>query len=133
LVLGGNALMSRILIIDDNEECLSLLYIVLKTAGYDVAPLISGEKILEFIESFKPDLVITDIMMPGVTGGNIYEKIREEVDRELPVIISTGTKIQIKNRNDRFLAHCPKPLDSDKLLDLVKRFISRKRKRRRTP
>ena len=64
---------SNILVVDDNIANLELLESVLDENGYDVRTAISGEMALKSIEAQKPDLILLDIMMPGING---YETCR---------------------------------------------------------
>ena len=116
--------MKRILIIDDNEDFLEILYTRLAHEGYEVNSLPSGLEILEEISQTRPDLVITDILMPGITGAQVYEEIRRVCGPKLPIIITSATRMKLKKGKDEHLEHCMKPVDFDKLLETVRRFLN---------
>jgi DNA-binding NtrC family response regulator len=115
--------LARILIIDDEKDCLLLMKIMLGHAGHEVFPLMRADRFLAEIREVAPDLIITDIMMPGVTGGSIYSAIREEISEKLPIIISSGTKMKLRLPVDRLLEYCPKPISEVALLDTVDRLL----------
>ena len=86
--------MARILIFDDEDDFLFLWRITLERADHEVFTRTSGEKALDWLKSVEPDLVITDIMMPGTTGGTIYEMIRTEIGPHIPVIFCSSSALK---------------------------------------
>lgn len=122
IYLRTDVQVARILVIDDEKEILVLLQQLLVAAGHEVFPLLRADRVMEQLVAVAPDLVITDIMMPGVTGGTVYSAIREQVGPNLPVIVSTGFKMKLR-AEDPLLAYCPKPLDPELLLDTVQRLL----------
>lgn len=115
--------MSRILIIDDDQDVLVQLYGLLSFDGHDVTPLINANSLGQELKKHRPDLVISDIMMPGVAGDGVYEVIREHYGPELPIILSSGTALKLK-RQDVRLAYCPKPVDFDLLRKTIDGFLN---------
>lgn len=82
---------SNILVVDDNPDKLGLLETALRMAGYNVNTATDGHEAWEAIESEKPDLVITDVMMPHMNGYELAERIRENPRTKfIPVIIQTA-------------------------------------------
>lgn len=117
--------MARILIIEDDKDCLIALRLFLMNAGHEVFPMLRAEKAVEEIREAKPDLVITDLMLPGVTGGSVYEAIRREFGPRMPVIVSSGTRMRLRTvRADSLLAYCPKPVDYHDLLKTIDRLLA---------
>jgi len=78
----------RILVVDDDVDMLELLQLALEQGGYQVLTVESGEQALNIFSSFKPDLVILDIIMPESDGYQVLTKIREFSN--IPVIILTA-------------------------------------------
>jgi len=116
--------MAKILLIDDDEDFLEILTNILQKAGYELSTLTSGEEVTDEIIRFKPDIVITDILMPGITGGYVYEEIRRETGPDLPVIIASGTTMKIIAPEDKCIGYCPKPIDYPYLLETIKKLLS---------
>jgi len=114
----------RIIIIDDDEDFLEIMNTRLKKEGYEVSSLISGSGLRGEVCEFNPDLVITDILMPGITGAYVYEEIRKICGPDMPVIVSTATRMKLKHIKDDFLEYCPKPVDFDKLFETIQRLVS---------
>ena len=81
----------RVLIVDDEADLSELLGYNLWKAGYETKVVNDGEAGLKAIESFKPDLVVLDIMMPGLNGHQVLSRIRGNAQTaSLPVIFLTA-------------------------------------------
>ncbi|MCX7822434.1 MAG: response regulator [Syntrophobacterales bacterium] len=81
--------MAKILVVDDEEHIRLLYSEELRDAGYEVITAESGYKLLELIESEKPDLVVLDIKMVDYNGLDLLQDIRAKF-YDLPVILSTA-------------------------------------------
>ena len=83
---------ARILVVDDIPENLSLMEAVLVPRGYTVLTATSGEQALELVEREQPDLILLDVVMPGMDGYAVCETLREgEATAMLPVIMVTSS------------------------------------------
>ena len=81
----------RVLIVDDEADLSELLGYNLWKAGYETKVVNDGEAGLREIASFKPDLVVLDIMMPGLNGHQVLAKIRgNAATASVPVIFLTA-------------------------------------------
>lgn len=82
---------NRILVIDDEIHILELLSYNLKKEGYDVITAETGEEGLEYLRKEKTDLLILDLMLPGMNGMEVLNQMREdEALRQIPVIMLTA-------------------------------------------
>lgn len=83
---------ARILVADDEPTSVRLLERLLARAGYgSVVTTTDPEEVIELFRSTRPDLLILDLHMPGMSGYEVMEQIREEVGSEyVPVIMLTG-------------------------------------------
>ena len=81
--------VNKILLIDDEEANVRLLAMSLKSDGYEVSMAYSGEQGLKLFQKQSPDIVITDIKMPGMDGLEVLKQVKE-IDPETEVIIITG-------------------------------------------
>ena len=81
--------MANILIIDDERDVRIVLKEVLQREGYDVTLAVNGREGLQKLESGGADLVITDVIMPGIDGVAIVGEIRE-MHPEMPIIVISG-------------------------------------------
>jgi len=81
----------RVLVVDDNFVNVKLLEALLKSASYEVATAMSGEAALERLRQSRPDIVLLDVMMPGMDGYEVCRRIRQsEKTARLPVIMVTA-------------------------------------------
>lgn len=106
--------MSKILIIDDDIYINDMLEKVLTKAGYEVFHSYSGTEAMLFLEKRKPDLILLDLMLPGLSGEEILPKIAD-----VPVIVISA-KVDIKDKVSLLLNgaadYLTKPFDIEELL-----------------
>ncbi|HEX2956391.1 MAG TPA: response regulator [Chitinispirillaceae bacterium] len=83
--------MKKILIVDDEPLLVKSMCIVLKYRGFDVQGVMDGYEGIKSAESFQPDIIILDIMMPGIDGWETLKRLKEnDKTRHIPVIIFTA-------------------------------------------
>ena len=78
-----------IMVVDDEENIRWLYKEELEEEGYSIATAASGEEALQIITEIKPDLVVMDIKMPGISGVDTLIKIKE-IDKNIPVILCSA-------------------------------------------
>jgi two-component system, OmpR family, response regulator CpxR len=115
-----------ILCVDDNEQSLSIRKVMLETRGYRVIACNSGEEALQRFEEGGVDLVLTDLVMPGVDGSKLIDAIKTR-SPQTPAILLSG-KVRIYDRDTRADVFLPKgmygPAD---LLERIRLLLVRKR------
>jgi DNA-binding response OmpR family regulator len=81
----------KILIVDDNEFMVEVMTYILNNEGYEVIPLHNGDNVIAHIKNDHPDLILLDIVLPGINGQDICRSIKMNKDtRDLPVIMCSG-------------------------------------------
>ena len=89
--------MSRILIVEDDEDINLLLCKILRKEGYEVISAYSGTEGKLRLEQELPDLILLDLMLPGMKGEAITEYVRKEKQSSLPIIVlSAKTALETK-------------------------------------
>jgi len=118
----------NILVVDDNTDKLRLLEAALSLAGYHVTTAMDGEEALAAIESYQPDLVITDVMMPRMNGYELAQRIRGNPQTKfIPVIMQTaaGRRVEDLRRASEIgaLGYITDPSDIDLLLSRTRTLL----------
>ena len=72
--------MRRVLIVDDEPNIVTALEFLFRRSGYDVRVATNGAEALEQIDSYRPDVVLLDVMMPVKSGYEVCQKVRERPD-----------------------------------------------------
>jgi twitching motility two-component system response regulator PilH len=87
-LVQGMTTLKTILIAEDNEDSLFLLARLLRRSGYSVVEAQDGLEALAQLKESKPDLLLLDLMMPGLSGFEVLERFQEEPERQtVPVIV----------------------------------------------
>ena len=115
-----------ILCVDDNEQSLSIRKVMLETRGYRVIACNSGEEALEVFKRGGVDLVLTDLVMPGVDGSKLIDAIKT-LSPQTPAILLSG-KVRIYDRDTRADVVLPKGMYAPvELLERIRLLLVRKR------
>jgi DNA-binding NtrC family response regulator len=102
--MRGTMSLGRILIVDDEVNARTALAELLAKAGYAVETAADGFKALGKMDEFEPDLVLTDLRMPGLSGVELMAKVRER-DPDCVVVVMTAHGAIETARRRRRLPH----------------------------
>lgn len=111
--------MKRILVIEDEPTINMILEEVLTDEGYNILTALNGQSGLKVVEEVLPDLVITDLRMPDLSGRSVVEAIRVNPKLvEIPIIIISGAVSESDEfpAEGSYQAHLRKPFD---LIDVI--------------
>jgi len=117
----------KLLLVDDEEGIRKVLKITLESAGYEVLPAPDGETGLDIFTREKPDIVITDIKMPGIDGIELLKRIKN-LNPETEVIMITGhgdMDLAVKSLQYEAADFITKPIDSHDLESAIKKAEDR--------
>ncbi|MCA0200668.1 MAG: response regulator [Proteobacteria bacterium] len=123
--------MAKILLIEDQAFTAKILETVMTSAGHTVTVVMDGEKGLEAFEADRPDVVITDIILPKMNGLAVISAIQAKAPR-VPVIAMTGGSSTSqysyldKARELGALDVFRKPVAAEQLLSAIKRLVDLK-------
>ncbi len=119
--------MARILVIDDEEHIAQLVAFNLKKQGYEVAQFHEGKGAVEKVKAYHPDLIVLDVMLPGMDGFEICQVLRKH-DIFIPIIMLTAKDDEI----DKILGlemgaddYLTKPFSPRELVARVKAVLRR--------
>ncbi len=85
------ACKKKILIVEDNSEVRELMVLVLRRAGYDVAEAATGLAAIDQTRATRPDLIIMDLGLPGITGDEATARLKADPStKDIPVIVNTA-------------------------------------------
>src|SRR6266498_1653702 len=88
---GGKHVRTRVLVVDDEPDLLELVHYNLAKAGYDVACVMSGEEALAHVRSSPPDLIVLDVLLPGLDGLEICKALRRNpTTAGIPIVMLTA-------------------------------------------
>jgi CheY-like chemotaxis protein len=115
----------RVLLVEDDEDTLQLIKAILERRGADVTAAASADEALASLERAKPDVLLSDIGMPGGNGYELIKKIRAlgpEQGGRVPAVALTayaGPKDRRRALLAGFQVHLAKPIEPDELLAVV--------------
>ncbi|MGD9908272.1 MAG: response regulator transcription factor [Mesotoga sp.] len=121
----------RIMVVEDDIHIGKLLRMELGHEGYEVEVLTDGKEALKHLEKELPDLLILDVMLPGLDGFSVLEEIREYISTDLPVIMLTAkgeVKDRIRGLKSGADDYLPKPFVIEELLARIEAVLRRKGK-----
>lgn len=119
----------KILCIEDESEMIDLMRLILERQGFDFVGAEGGQAGLDIIRRENPDLVLLDLMMPGVDGWEVYRQIRADEElRGIPVIVVTAKAQSIDKVLGLHIAHVDdyvtKPFGPQELLASINRVFA---------
>ena len=117
--------MKRILVIDDERHNRQLLVAHLKERGFEVIAAGNGKEGLEKVRQEAPDLVILDLMLPGLPGEEVCREIRRD-ENDVPIIMLTAKNQDVDRIVGKVIganSYITKPFDLAKLMEQVTAFI----------
>lgn len=123
---------ARILLVDDETGIRESLTILFKGEGWRVSQASNGKEALAALEGDRPDLVLTDIRMPGTSGLEVMARARA-VDPELPVILMTAQaslQSAVRAVNEGAYYYLQKPFANDELLAICRRALEARQLKR---
>ncbi|AMK26118.1 MULTISPECIES: response regulator [Sphingobium] len=117
--------MAHILVVDDEFLLAMMLADILEDEGYEVETASNGQAALDSVQSRRPGLVITDFMMPAMTGLEFAEAVRaDEALCDLPIVLVSGAQGSIaRERPELFQAVFDKPYRNQTILDEVAKYL----------
>lgn len=119
----------RLLVIDDDESLCELFQTTMEKAGYHVAAAEDGVVGLAKVASFRPHLIVLDLMMPRLSGFEVLHKLQAEGKGDIPVVVVTGysdaANEQVVRQEPNVVEFLQKPIKYAELTELLERLLAR--------
>lgn len=120
--------MKKILLIDDEEDVLAILGKRLSGAGYQVVKAKSGQEGIDTAKRELPDLILLDILMPDMDGGEVWRILKEEEKTQyIPIIYLTCLYTKADERREghetKTSFFVAKPYNPQELLNIIKEHV----------
>jgi CheY-like chemotaxis protein len=122
-ILKAMSRRQTILVVEDDEELRRLYRHALQMAGYDVQEARGGFEALRRLDTNPPDLIILDLMLPGMDGFTVRSELAAHAqNRNIPIVVVTGSK----ENHDKLDVNCilRKPVTEEYLLEVVRRCLA---------
>lgn len=121
----GTELKKRVLIVDDEEKIINFIRLKLGLSGYEVNVATNGQEALNLAKTAKPDIVVLDILMPGMDGFEVLKQLR--TFSNVPVIVATAKEFT----SDKDLSlgandYMYKPFKPDELVGRIEAILNKK-------
>jgi two-component system cell cycle response regulator DivK len=118
----------RVLVVDDNLMNIELVEFILKAAAFEVASAGQADQAMALIDTFKPDLILMDIQMPGVDGLELTRRLKANPDTRHVVIVAFTAFAMMGDEAKMLAAGCDgylsKPIDVATFASRVRSFIA---------
>ena len=124
MIIGFKGVRKRILVVDDSLENRAIISSLLTPLGFEVSEAGDGHEGLAKAHELRPDLIVMDLIMPGLDGLEVTSRIRQSTDiQDIPVIASSASAFEF-NRQDAISAGCteflPKPIQAEDLFEYLR-------------
>jgi len=121
---------AKILVIEDTKEMIEFIRFILEGDEFDVVAAQGGQEGLDLAQAERPDLILLDLMMPGISGWQVYRQLKADDGlKDIPVIVVTArgeTADRVRGlhvaRVDDYIA---KPFTGSELLDSINHVLGR--------
>jgi DNA-binding response OmpR family regulator len=124
-----NGFHINVLYVEDDPDMITLVQAILSRHNFDVTGVVSGPQAFDMIKVQKPDLILLDLMMPGMDGWDIYHQLKaDEGTRHIPIIVVTARAQAIDRVLGLHIAkvddYVCKPFRPQELIDSITKVIA---------
>lgn len=120
--------MAKVLVVDDEPNILISLEFLMQQAGFDVITAEDGEQTLAHVQQAPPDLILLDISLPGISGFDVLEQLRQQATTAaLPIIMLTAHGREVEREKGMALGaddYITKPFSTQALVEKVNALLS---------
>ena len=117
----------RVLVVDDDAVIVRLLEVNFRLSGFEVETATRGEEALRKATELRPDVIVMDVMMPGLDGWAVTERLREEPGTAETPIVLLSARVRDDDRSRGYalgvVDYVNKPFDPTDLVEVVRRHL----------
>ena len=116
----------HVLVVDDDSEIVDTISAALRSRGMEVSTAFDGNQGIAYAETKTPDLMILDLMMPRRSGFLVLERLRQNSETQMPIIMITGNEGMRHRKYAELLGvddYIQKPFTMDRLLQAVSKIL----------
>jgi CheY-like chemotaxis protein len=121
--------MARVLVVDDEPDVLLLCRLNLQQRGHELLEASGGGRALELVRERHPDVIVLDLMMPGITGYDVLEALQgDDATSDIPVLVLTAKSLRADRERSHGMgaaAFLTKPFLPNELCEMVDSLLSR--------
>jgi DNA-binding response OmpR family regulator len=120
--------MTKIMVVDDEPDLREMLNLMLHKEGFDTETAEDGSEFLDKLDGFNPDIVTLDVMMPGLTTGEILKKLKKKKSKP-KIILLTVVRYSEEEKEKIYhmgnvVDYITKPFDIDELTERIYKHIN---------
>ncbi len=120
--------MAKVMVVDDETDLRNLVKLIMEKEGFEVETAENGKEFLDKVDDFKPDLVLLDVMMPGLTTREILEKLKKKKTQP-KIALLTVVRYSDEEKEKLFdmgniVDYITKPFDVQHLIASVNKHIN---------
>ena len=120
---------NKILVVDDDPEISSLVQYTLESLGHQVKICDNGREVMDVLHSYKPELLVLDVMLPGIDGYSLTAQIAEDTElNKMPIVVLSALEPSrtMFQRFSQVTGFLTKPFNTDDLMEAVKNGLAKK-------
>jgi PAS domain S-box-containing protein len=130
----NNIIKGKILVVDDTPATIGILSETLESNGFQVFIATSGDKAIQRAENIRPDIILLDVMMPGIDGFETCAHLKSiDAIKDVPILFMTGLSAiesKVKGFQAGAVDYVTKPIEIDEVLSRIKTHIALKNAKR---
>ncbi len=114
--------MAKIMIVDDDPEISNLLQYTLESTGHVVRVCDNGRDVIDMLKEFMPDLMILDVMLPGIDGYSLATTLSQDAElSKIPIIVLSALEPSrsLFGKFNQVMAFLTKPFSTEELLETI--------------
>jgi two-component system response regulator RegX3 len=119
--------MTKVMVVDDEPDLREMVGILINKEGFETDLAKDGSDFLEKIDSFNPDIVTLDVMMPGLTTSEILKKLKEKKSNPKIILLTVVRYSEEEKRKifemGNIVDYVTKPFELDDFMDAVKKHV----------